>query len=392
MNDAPTPHGSAPAPKPAGSERSEDRAAQKPKHRRRVLVWSARRARVVPAGLLDHRELGPDRRSSTRQAGQTRPTRSSRTRTSSSSSASSRSTSSTPTSMSRPRSKQKLPRPAQPLAAPVAAATRQLATNVAEKALASPQVQDLVSTAIAWAQQQFVSLIEDKGQFVSTHGRRRHPRVRERRRRPGHPPGRRPGDDLPDPGLHPGVLDGAQAAPDDDPEPRSSRCGQTLSQAQAGTLTPQAQAEPHDSRNGSPPSSRRRSRASRQKIEGIQARPPPSSRAGCPNSRAGSPSSTAPADAVQRTGRRGAQGPEPGEHPRRSTPGSPRSRRGSPTLLDRQAVQHPGELVLMKSESAERAPDLVSAAAQPRLRAAAAGAPPLPGAPSTWRRGGAGRL
>ena len=32
---------------------------------------------------------------------------------------------------------------------PVAAATRQLATNAAERALASPQVQDLVSTAIA---------------------------------------------------------------------------------------------------------------------------------------------------------------------------------------------------------------------------------------------------
>jgi hypothetical protein len=35
---------------------------------------------------------------------------------------------------------QKLPPPAQPLAAPVTAATRQLATNVAETALASPRV------------------------------------------------------------------------------------------------------------------------------------------------------------------------------------------------------------------------------------------------------------
>ena len=43
---------------------------------------------------------------------------------------------------------QKLPPPAQPLAAPVTAATRQLATNVAETALASPRVQDLVATAI----------------------------------------------------------------------------------------------------------------------------------------------------------------------------------------------------------------------------------------------------
>jgi hypothetical protein len=65
---------------------------------------------------------------------------------------------------------QKLPPPAQPLAAPVAAATRQLATNVAETALASPQVQQLIATSINGAQQRFVSLIEDKGKFVSTQG------------------------------------------------------------------------------------------------------------------------------------------------------------------------------------------------------------------------------
>ncbi len=65
---------------------------------------------------------------------------------------------------------QKLPPPAQPLAAPVTAATRQLATNVAETALASPQVQDIVATAINGAQQRFVNLIENKGQFVSSAG------------------------------------------------------------------------------------------------------------------------------------------------------------------------------------------------------------------------------
>jgi hypothetical protein len=63
-----------------------------------------------------------------------------------------------------------LPSAAQPLALPVSAATRQLATNAAERALASPQVQTLVSTAIARAQQQFVSLVEDKNTFVSTTG------------------------------------------------------------------------------------------------------------------------------------------------------------------------------------------------------------------------------
>src|SRR6266496_3800844 len=51
---------------------------------------------------------------------------------------------------------QKLPSPAQPLAAPITALTRQLATNVAAKALASPEAQNLVSSAIGRAQQQFV--------------------------------------------------------------------------------------------------------------------------------------------------------------------------------------------------------------------------------------------
>jgi hypothetical protein len=65
---------------------------------------------------------------------------------------------------------QKLPGAAQPLAVPVAAATRQLATTVAERALASPQVQNLVSTAVGRAHEQFVSLIEDKDEYVSTTG------------------------------------------------------------------------------------------------------------------------------------------------------------------------------------------------------------------------------
>ena len=64
----------------------------------------------------------------------------------------------------------KLPGAAQPLAVPIAAATRQLATNVAERALATPQVQNLVSTAVGRAHGQFVSLIEDQGTYVSTTG------------------------------------------------------------------------------------------------------------------------------------------------------------------------------------------------------------------------------
>ena len=43
-------------------------------------------------------------------------------------------------------------------------------TMLAETALASPRVQNLVATMIDGAQQRFVSLIENKGQFVSTEG------------------------------------------------------------------------------------------------------------------------------------------------------------------------------------------------------------------------------
>jgi hypothetical protein len=64
----------------------------------------------------------------------------------------------------------KLPDSAQALAVPVAAATKQLALNVAQKALESPRVQGLVTTAVGAAQKQFVDLIEDKDEFVSTTG------------------------------------------------------------------------------------------------------------------------------------------------------------------------------------------------------------------------------
>jgi hypothetical protein len=64
----------------------------------------------------------------------------------------------------------RLPPPAQPLAAPVGAALRQLATDVAERALATPEVQDLVSGAVGRAHARFVSLIRDEGEYVSTTG------------------------------------------------------------------------------------------------------------------------------------------------------------------------------------------------------------------------------
>ena len=65
---------------------------------------------------------------------------------------------------------EKLPDNAKALAAPVAAATRQLALNVSERALESPRVQSLVVHSIRDSHGQFVRLIDDEGAFVSTTG------------------------------------------------------------------------------------------------------------------------------------------------------------------------------------------------------------------------------
>jgi hypothetical protein len=160
---------SAPPSEPARSERSEDRAAQDPKHRHRVLVWAlivlasvvllvSMIANWVQTEVLDSNHFA----NSTEQILENKDVQE---------------------QLSifavdqlyanvdvQAQIQQRLPPPAQPLAAPVTAATRQLAVNVAETGLASPRVQNLVATAIDGAQQRFVSLIENKGQFVSTQG------------------------------------------------------------------------------------------------------------------------------------------------------------------------------------------------------------------------------
>ncbi len=64
----------------------------------------------------------------------------------------------------------RLPGGAKALAAPVAAATRQLATNVAERALASPQVQELVSSAVRRAHERFIALIRNEDKYVDETG------------------------------------------------------------------------------------------------------------------------------------------------------------------------------------------------------------------------------
>ena len=65
---------------------------------------------------------------------------------------------------------EKLPSSAKALSAPIAAAARQLALDVSQKALASPRLQGLVSSAVRVSHERFVRLIEDKNEYVSTTG------------------------------------------------------------------------------------------------------------------------------------------------------------------------------------------------------------------------------
>ena len=64
----------------------------------------------------------------------------------------------------------KLPESAQALAVPIGSALTQFATDAAERALSSAEVQELVSSAISGAHGRFVALIEDEGEYVSTTG------------------------------------------------------------------------------------------------------------------------------------------------------------------------------------------------------------------------------
>ena len=63
-----------------------------------------------------------------------------------------------------------LPSSLEALSAPIAGATRQLALNVSQRALASPRVQALVSEAVRRAHERFVNLIRNKGEYVATTG------------------------------------------------------------------------------------------------------------------------------------------------------------------------------------------------------------------------------
>ena len=253
---------------------------------------------------------------------------------------------------------QKLPPPAQPLAAPVTAATRQLATNVAETALASPQVQNLISGAIGRAQQQFIDLIENKGQFVSTQGGVVTVEY---------------GSFIADLATRLGVDPSAISQLQGFIQQYSTELKQrlttiqskiestraTLSQAQAGTLSPQAQQNLTTLETDA--AQLHATVASlEQKIAGIQPKAPAQLQSRL------SALLGALADLDKRLATVQLQAAAVLKDPSQANilkldPTLASLQTRVTTLLNRQAVQHPGELVLLKSSQLSGLQDLVSA-------------------------------
>lgn len=252
----------------------------------------------------------------------------------------------------------KLPSSAQALATPLAAATRQLATNVAERALASPQVQNLVSTAVGRAQGRFVSLIRDEGEYVSTTG----------------------GDvtleygsvvaDLAVRlGVDPAIISKIQGVVQDysvdlqqgltTAQTQIESVRATLSQVQAGELSPELQQDLQTLRKNA--AELQVTIASlRTKIKGVQAKVPAQlqSRLSDLDGRLSDLEGRL-AELEQRTA---AVLKDPSQANVDGLDASLASLQARvTTLLGRQVVQHPGELVLMKSSQLDGVQKLVSA-------------------------------
>ena len=251
VNDAPTQPASAPAPKPAGSQRSEDRAAQEPKRRHRALVWALV---VLASVVLVVSMIANWVQTQVLNSGEF--------------------SNSTDKILQNKDVQQQLSifavdqlyanvdvqaQIAAEAAAPRPAARRsghggdetarhERGGDGARLASGSESRRHRDQWGAAAVRQ------PDRGQgpIRLDPGRRRHPRIRELRRRPCRSPGRRPLGDLPDPGLHPAVLDGAEAAPDDDPEQDRVHASNALPGA-GGHAHPAGATEPDDSRNGCRP-------------------------------------------------------------------------------------------------------------------------------------------
>jgi hypothetical protein len=348
---------SAPAPEPAGSERPEDRAAREPKHRHRALVWSlvvlasvvllvSMIANWVQTEVLDTDQFA----NSTEEILQDEDVQE---------------------QISifavdqlyanidvQAQIQQELPPAAQPLAAPVTAATRQLATNVAETALASPRVQDLFATAINGAQQRFVNLIEDKGQFASTAGGvvtlEYGPLVADLATRLG---------------VDPSTISQIQGLIQQYSTELKQRLttAQTdiettrtaLSQAQAGTLSPEVQGDLQTLQTDAA-ALQATVRSLEQKINGILAKVPAQLQSRLSDLQGRLADLDKRLTGLQRQATAVLKDPSQANIIKlEPTLASLQAR--ITTLLNRQAVQHPGELVVMNSSQLSGLQDLVSA-------------------------------
>ena len=229
---------------------------------------------------------------------------------------------------------------------------------MAETALASPRVQQLVATAISGAQQRFVSLIEDKGQFVSTQG----------------------GDvtleygsfvaDLATRlGVDPSTISQIQGFIQQSSTELKQRLTTmqskiestraTLSQAQAGTLSPQAQqnlttletdaAQLHVT-----------VASLEQKIAGIQPKAPAQLQSRLSDLQGRLAKLDKRLATVQRQAAAVLKDPSQANILKLDPTLASLQTRVT-TLLNRQAIQHPGEVVVMKSSELSGLQDLVSA-------------------------------
>ena len=368
---------SAPAPEPAGSQRAEDPSAREPKHRHRAVVWSlvvlasvvllvSMIANWVQTEVLDSDQFAD----STEEILENQDVQE---------------------QLSifavdqlyanvdvQAQIEERLPPPAKPLAAPVTAATRQLATNVAETALASPRVQDLVATAIDGAQQRFVSLIEDERQFVSTEGGVVTLEY-----------GSFVADVATRLGVDPATISEIQGLVQQYSTELKERLttAQTqiestrtaLSQAQAGTLSPEAQQDLQTLQTHA--ATLQTTVASlEQKIEGVESKVPAQLQSRLSDLQGRVAELDLRLTGLQRQVTAVLEDPSQANIIKLD-PALASLQTRITTLLNRQAVQHPGELVVMKSSQLSGLQDLVSALRNLGYRAAAAGARAVPGRP-----------
>src|SRR6266545_4155759 len=341
----------------AGGQRSEDRAAREPKHRHRALVWAlvvfasvvllvSMIANWVQTEVLDSNQLADQTDEILKNQD-------------------------VQEQLSifavdqlyanvdvQAQIQQKLPSPVQPLAAPITAATRQLATNVAETALASPKVQSLVSTAVGRAQQQFVDLVENKDQFVSSQGGVVTIEY-----------GSFVADLATRLGVDPSTISQIQAFIQQystelkqrlttaQTQIQSTRT--TLSQAQSGTLTPQAQQNLKTLETDA--AQLQMTVASlEQKIKGILPKVPAQLQSKLSDLQGQLAQLDKRLAGVQRQAAAVLKDPSQANILKlQPTLASLQTR--VTTLLNRQAIQHPGEIVVMKSSELSGLQDLVSA-------------------------------